>query len=105
MFILSCHHEIAEDLRLVREINTLCARLTAVIDDREYLKDRLNMAVCILAVFVLVTCMIFDVITGNFLVLEFKCVPGMPLSFLFESFPGTDELVENAAPKSLKDNF
>ncbi|GJV35889.1 hypothetical protein Tco_1408366 [Tanacetum coccineum] len=72
MFILRCRREIAEDLRLAREINALCARLTAVIDERENFKEELN------------------VLAGR--LLKFKRVHGMPLSFLFESFPGTDEL-------------
>ncbi|GJZ27534.1 hypothetical protein Tco_0571787 [Tanacetum coccineum] len=31
-FILRCRREIAEDLRLAREINALCARVTAIVD-------------------------------------------------------------------------
>nr|GEV20409.1 hypothetical protein [Tanacetum cinerariifolium] len=42
MFILRCRDEIAEDLRLAREINALCARLTAVIYERENFKDELD---------------------------------------------------------------
>nr|GEV65743.1 putative reverse transcriptase domain-containing protein [Tanacetum cinerariifolium] len=38
----SCHREIAEDLRLAREINALCARLIDVIDERENFKDELD---------------------------------------------------------------
>nr|GEW18011.1 hypothetical protein [Tanacetum cinerariifolium] len=116
MFILCCCRKIAKDLRLAREINALFAHLTAIIDERENFKDELNVLagrrmpekmvefteVYVLVVFVLVTCMIFDVINGDVLVLEFEGVPGIPLSFLFESFPGTDDLVENATPKLLE---
>nr|GEX07882.1 hypothetical protein [Tanacetum cinerariifolium] len=42
MFILRCRREIAEDLRLAREINALCARLTAVIYERENFKHDLD---------------------------------------------------------------
>ncbi|GJS47763.1 hypothetical protein Tco_0597884 [Tanacetum coccineum] len=42
-FILRCHREISQDLRLAREINTLCVRLTAVVDEREAFADELDM--------------------------------------------------------------
>nr|GEX97400.1 hypothetical protein [Tanacetum cinerariifolium] len=42
MFILRCRREIAEDLRLAREINSLYACVTAVIDERENSKDELD---------------------------------------------------------------
>ncbi|GKE38240.1 hypothetical protein Tco_1461645 [Tanacetum coccineum] len=42
-FILRCRREITEDLRLVREINALCARVTAIIDQREMFVDELDM--------------------------------------------------------------
>ncbi|GJW95981.1 hypothetical protein Tco_0175653 [Tanacetum coccineum] len=35
MFILYCHRAIAEDSRLVREINGLCDGLTVMIEERE----------------------------------------------------------------------
>nr|GEW44949.1 hypothetical protein [Tanacetum cinerariifolium] len=38
MFILCCRRKIAEDLRLSREINALCARVNVVIDERENLR-------------------------------------------------------------------
>ncbi|GJY04880.1 hypothetical protein Tco_0370820 [Tanacetum coccineum] len=45
MFILYCRHSITEDLRLAREINALCAGLTAIIDERENFVDELNVLV------------------------------------------------------------
>nr|GEV20410.1 hypothetical protein [Tanacetum cinerariifolium] len=42
MFTLRYHHEIAENLRMAREINTLCAHLTVVIDERENFKEELD---------------------------------------------------------------
>ncbi|GKB27871.1 hypothetical protein Tco_0867272 [Tanacetum coccineum] len=35
--------EITEDLRLAREINALCARMTAIVDQREMFVDELDM--------------------------------------------------------------
>ncbi|GJU93435.1 hypothetical protein Tco_1318191, partial [Tanacetum coccineum] len=37
--------EISEDLRLAREINSLCARVTAIIDERENFVDELDILV------------------------------------------------------------
>ncbi|GKG25745.1 hypothetical protein Tco_0398891, partial [Tanacetum coccineum] len=34
-FILRCHRKIVKDLRLAREINALCAHVTAIVDQRE----------------------------------------------------------------------
>ncbi|GKC71325.1 hypothetical protein Tco_1117208 [Tanacetum coccineum] len=45
MFILRCHREISEDLRLAREINALCARVTAIINERENFVDELDILV------------------------------------------------------------
>ncbi|GKC74650.1 hypothetical protein Tco_1120533 [Tanacetum coccineum] len=45
MFILRCQREISEDLRLSREINALCARLTAIVDERENFVDELDILV------------------------------------------------------------
>nr|GEW38993.1 hypothetical protein [Tanacetum cinerariifolium] len=42
-FILRCRREISEYLRLTREINVLCMRLTAIVDEREVFADRLDM--------------------------------------------------------------
>nr|GEV47465.1 uncharacterized mitochondrial protein AtMg00810-like [Tanacetum cinerariifolium] len=42
-FILRCRREISKDLRLVREINALCMRLTAIVDEREVFADELDM--------------------------------------------------------------
>ncbi|GKG06867.1 hypothetical protein Tco_0329836 [Tanacetum coccineum] len=42
MFILYCRRAIAEDLRLAREFNALCVRLTVVIDERENSVDELD---------------------------------------------------------------
>ncbi|GJV89429.1 hypothetical protein Tco_1533367 [Tanacetum coccineum] len=42
-FILRCRREITEDLRLAREINALCARVTAIVDQREMFVDELDM--------------------------------------------------------------
>nr|GEV69873.1 hypothetical protein [Tanacetum cinerariifolium] len=42
-FILRCRREISEDLRLAREINALCYRLTAVVDERKAFVDELYM--------------------------------------------------------------
>ncbi|GJW09057.1 hypothetical protein Tco_1571480 [Tanacetum coccineum] len=42
-FILRCHREISKDLRLAREINALCDRLTVVVDEREAFDDELDM--------------------------------------------------------------
>ncbi|GKA42125.1 hypothetical protein Tco_0734785 [Tanacetum coccineum] len=42
-FILRCCREIDEDIRLAREINALCMRLTAVVDEREAFADDLDM--------------------------------------------------------------
>ncbi|GJW72985.1 hypothetical protein Tco_0132355 [Tanacetum coccineum] len=45
MFILRCHKEISEDLRLARKINALCACVTAIIDERENFVDELDILV------------------------------------------------------------
>ncbi|GJR07807.1 hypothetical protein Tco_0790459 [Tanacetum coccineum] len=42
-FILGYRREIAEDVRLAREINALCARVTAIVDERESFVDELDM--------------------------------------------------------------
>ncbi|GKB65375.1 hypothetical protein Tco_0921561 [Tanacetum coccineum] len=42
-FILRCRREISEDLRLAREINALCVRATAIVDERESFVDELDM--------------------------------------------------------------
>ncbi|GKC38752.1 hypothetical protein Tco_1051136 [Tanacetum coccineum] len=42
-FILRCRREISEDLRLAREIDALCMRLTAIVDEREVFADELDM--------------------------------------------------------------
>ncbi|GJV21962.1 hypothetical protein Tco_1370982 [Tanacetum coccineum] len=42
-FILRCSREISEDVRLAREINALCMRLTAIVDEREAFADELDM--------------------------------------------------------------
>ncbi|GJQ97612.1 hypothetical protein Tco_0008751 [Tanacetum coccineum] len=42
-FILRCRREITKDLRLAREINALCARVTAIVDQREMFVDELDM--------------------------------------------------------------
>ncbi|GJV28915.1 hypothetical protein Tco_1385363 [Tanacetum coccineum] len=42
-FILRCRREINKDLRLAREINALCMRLTAIVDEREVFADELDM--------------------------------------------------------------
>ncbi|GKA61783.1 hypothetical protein Tco_0761302 [Tanacetum coccineum] len=42
-FILRCHMEIAEDVRLTREINLLCMCLTVIVDEREAFADELDM--------------------------------------------------------------
>nr|GEW96300.1 hypothetical protein [Tanacetum cinerariifolium] len=44
-FILRCRREIIKDLRLAREINALCMRLTAIVDEREVFADELDMLV------------------------------------------------------------
>ncbi|GJY89425.1 hypothetical protein Tco_0504621 [Tanacetum coccineum] len=44
-FILRCCTKISEDLRLAREINALCARLTAIVDERETFTDELDILV------------------------------------------------------------
>ncbi|GKD26938.1 hypothetical protein Tco_1233152 [Tanacetum coccineum] len=44
-FILRRHREISEDLRLVREINDLCARVIDIVDERESFVDELDMLV------------------------------------------------------------
>nr|GFB71822.1 hypothetical protein [Tanacetum cinerariifolium] len=36
-----CHKEIAENVRLAREINVLCAHVTAIVDERVLLMDML----------------------------------------------------------------
>ncbi|GJR33045.1 hypothetical protein Tco_1109277 [Tanacetum coccineum] len=41
-FILRCHREISEDLRLAREINAMCARVTAIVDERETFVDEFD---------------------------------------------------------------
>nr|GEZ16456.1 hypothetical protein [Tanacetum cinerariifolium] len=45
MFILHCHMDISKDLRLAREINALCARVTTIIDERENLVGELDILV------------------------------------------------------------
>ncbi|GKE09253.1 hypothetical protein Tco_1412804, partial [Tanacetum coccineum] len=42
-FMLRCHREITEDVRLTREINALCARVTDIVDERESFVDELDM--------------------------------------------------------------
>ncbi|GKA66088.1 hypothetical protein Tco_0765896 [Tanacetum coccineum] len=42
-FKLRFRREISEDLRLAREINALCMRLTAIVDEREVFSDELDM--------------------------------------------------------------
>ncbi|GJU57549.1 hypothetical protein Tco_1235315 [Tanacetum coccineum] len=44
-FILRCRREIAENLRLAREINVLCDRVTAIVDKRESFVDELDILV------------------------------------------------------------
>nr|GEY00269.1 hypothetical protein [Tanacetum cinerariifolium] len=44
-FILHCRREIAEDIRLESEINLLCMRLTAIVDEKEAFADELDMLV------------------------------------------------------------
>ncbi|GKA44169.1 hypothetical protein Tco_0736893, partial [Tanacetum coccineum] len=41
-FILYYHRAIREDSRVEREINDLCARVTAIIEERESFVDKLN---------------------------------------------------------------
>nr|GEX06195.1 hypothetical protein [Tanacetum cinerariifolium] len=41
-FILRCRKEIAEDVRLAREINALCARVIAIVDERESFVNELD---------------------------------------------------------------
>nr|GEV13422.1 hypothetical protein [Tanacetum cinerariifolium] len=41
-FILQCRMEISEDLRLKREINALCARVTTIVDERGTFVDELD---------------------------------------------------------------
>ncbi|GKE39038.1 hypothetical protein Tco_1462443 [Tanacetum coccineum] len=43
LFILRCRREISEDLRLAGEINALCARVIAIVDERESFVDELDM--------------------------------------------------------------
>ncbi|GKB03352.1 hypothetical protein Tco_0831441 [Tanacetum coccineum] len=45
MFTLYCRKAVSEDLRLAREINALCAGLTAVIEERENIVDKLDVLV------------------------------------------------------------
>nr|GFA69098.1 hypothetical protein [Tanacetum cinerariifolium] len=42
-FIMRCRRKISEDLILAREINALCMRLTAIVDEREVFADTLGM--------------------------------------------------------------
>ncbi|GKC68062.1 hypothetical protein Tco_1100660 [Tanacetum coccineum] len=42
-FILRYHREINKDLRMAREINALCARATAIVDERESFVNELDM--------------------------------------------------------------
>ncbi|GJY62726.1 hypothetical protein Tco_0464186 [Tanacetum coccineum] len=42
---MRCRREISKDLRLAREINALCARLTAIVDERENFADELDILV------------------------------------------------------------
>ncbi|GKC01126.1 hypothetical protein Tco_0987262 [Tanacetum coccineum] len=42
-FILRCRREITKDLRPARKINALCARVTAIVDERETFVDELDM--------------------------------------------------------------
>ncbi|GKE60368.1 hypothetical protein Tco_1510735 [Tanacetum coccineum] len=42
-FILRCHREISNDVRLVTEINALCARLTVIVDERANFVNELDM--------------------------------------------------------------
>ncbi|GJS32403.1 hypothetical protein Tco_0530785 [Tanacetum coccineum] len=41
-FILYCHRAISEDSRVAREINDLCARMIAIIEERESFVDELD---------------------------------------------------------------
>nr|GEV16852.1 hypothetical protein [Tanacetum cinerariifolium] len=45
MFMLYCRRAINDDLRLVREINALCAGLTAIIEERDNFVDELEVLV------------------------------------------------------------
>ncbi|GJT20629.1 hypothetical protein Tco_0890566 [Tanacetum coccineum] len=45
MFILYCRRAVSEDVRLAREINALCAGLTAVIKERKNFVDELDVLV------------------------------------------------------------
>ncbi|GKD49112.1 hypothetical protein Tco_1278088 [Tanacetum coccineum] len=42
-FILRCHREISDDVRLGTEINALCARLTVIVDERANFVNELDM--------------------------------------------------------------
>ncbi|GJW68236.1 hypothetical protein Tco_0122660 [Tanacetum coccineum] len=42
-FILRCRREIAEDVRLAREINALCARVIVIVDEKESFVNELDM--------------------------------------------------------------
>ncbi|GJY71241.1 hypothetical protein Tco_0474944 [Tanacetum coccineum] len=42
-FILRCRREIVADLRLAREINALCTRVIAIVDERERFVDELDL--------------------------------------------------------------
>ncbi|GJY93406.1 hypothetical protein Tco_0509188 [Tanacetum coccineum] len=85
--------EIIEDLRLAREINALCAHLTAIIDERENFADEL------------------DTLKGRSglnnseylldLMLEGQWVPILPLSLLFDSLIVAPELDANIVPALL----
>ncbi|GJY52964.1 hypothetical protein Tco_0444628 [Tanacetum coccineum] len=42
-FILRCHREISDDVRMCTEINALCARLTVIVDERVNFVNELDM--------------------------------------------------------------
>nr|GEV96636.1 hypothetical protein [Tanacetum cinerariifolium] len=77
MFILHCQREINEDLRLASEINALCARVIAIVDERENFNDEL------------------DMLAGRYVNVRMAMVPGMFWSLLGDSSVAVAELVAN----------
>ncbi|GJV51779.1 hypothetical protein Tco_1447520 [Tanacetum coccineum] len=84
-FILRCCREISKDLRLAREINALCARVNAIVDERETFVDKLD---------ILGERSVPSLNCGN----NVLCIPGIYLSFLVGSSVVPVGLVASTPP-------
>ncbi|GKE30524.1 hypothetical protein Tco_1445908 [Tanacetum coccineum] len=85
-FILRCRRKITKDLRLAREINALCARVTSIVDQREMFVDELDM---------LAGRHVLDKMADFMKQVQ---VPDVPLSMLDDFLLDVAELVANIVP-------